>query len=64
MTLGTLRDQVIYPHTKTEMLKKGFNEAKLLDILEKVQIPARTSGIACADNRDIPCSFEKARKLW
>ena len=36
MTLGTLRDQVIYPDNKDDMLKKGFSDKQLEDILSKV----------------------------
>uniref|UniRef100_A0A8D8RHS0 ATP-binding cassette sub-family D member 3 n=1 Tax=Cacopsylla melanoneura TaxID=428564 RepID=A0A8D8RHS0_9HEMI len=38
MTLGTLRDQVIYPHTKEEMLAKGVTDTDLTDYLNKVQL--------------------------
>ena len=37
MTLGTLRDQVIYPDTKDEQLKKGFTDKDLENILAKVR---------------------------
>uniref|UniRef100_A0A8D8U9R3 ATP-binding cassette sub-family D member 3 n=1 Tax=Cacopsylla melanoneura TaxID=428564 RepID=A0A8D8U9R3_9HEMI len=38
MTLGTLRDQVIYPHTKEEMLAKGVTDTDLTEYLNKVQL--------------------------
>lgn len=38
MTLGTLRDQVIYPDSKEEMRNKGYDDDQLLDILRKVQL--------------------------
>nr|XP_039255609.1 ATP-binding cassette sub-family D member 3-like [Styela clava] len=38
MTLGTLRDQVIYPDSKKEMLKNGFSDEQLQEILQKVQL--------------------------
>ncbi|XP_069128323.1 ATP-binding cassette sub-family D member 3-like [Argopecten irradians] len=38
MTVGTLRDQVIYPHSREEQLKKGVRDSQLEDILEKVQL--------------------------
>ena len=38
MTLGTLRDQVIYPDNKAEQLKKGYTDRDLEDILTKVQL--------------------------
>jgi len=36
MTVGTLRDQVIYPDTKDNQLKKGTRDIHLEDILKKV----------------------------
>jgi len=36
MTVGTLRDQVIYPHQKDEMLRRGVRDSDLEDILVKV----------------------------
>ena len=37
MTLGTLRDQVIYPDSQEEQYKKGFTDRDLEDILAKVR---------------------------
>lgn len=36
MTVGSLRDQVIYPHLRDEMVGRGVKDAQLLDILKKV----------------------------
>ncbi|KAG2198072.1 hypothetical protein INT47_011907 [Mucor saturninus] len=47
LSLGTLRDQVIYPHTKEDMIKAGRTEAELMSILEIVHlayIPDREGG--------------------
>ncbi|KAI8854629.1 ABC transporter transmembrane region 2-domain-containing protein [Chytridium lagenaria] len=38
LSLGTLRDQIIYPHTHAEMLAKNVTDADLRDILSVVQI--------------------------
>lgn len=39
MTLGTLRDQIIYPHTKEEMTRRGqTNDEDLLNYLRIVQL--------------------------
>lgn len=39
MTLGTLRDQIIYPHTKAEMNRRGnVNDEDLKKFLELVQL--------------------------
>ncbi|VDL78381.1 unnamed protein product [Nippostrongylus brasiliensis] len=38
MTLGTLRDQVIYPDRQIDMIRKGFTDDDLEDLLEKVQL--------------------------
>ncbi|CAD6190197.1 unnamed protein product [Caenorhabditis auriculariae] len=38
MTLGNLRDQVIYPDTPFDMSRKGINDRDLEEMLEKVQL--------------------------
>lgn len=38
MTLGTLRDQVIYPHTHQDMRQKGRTDADLEEHLERVKL--------------------------
>lgn len=39
MTLGTLRDQVIYPHTKREMIRRGhMTDEDLKKLLDLVQL--------------------------
>ncbi|BFZ63511.1 ATP-binding cassette long-chain fatty acid transporter pxa2 [Saitoella coloradoensis] len=38
LSIGTLRDQVIYPHTKRDMLKKGVTDEMLFDILKVMKI--------------------------
>ena len=38
MTLGTLRDQVIYPHSKEEFLSRGGNDNDLLEYLRHVHL--------------------------
>ncbi|KAI0803123.1 ABC transporter transmembrane region 2-domain-containing protein [Irpex lacteus] len=38
LSLGTLRDQVIYPHSKTEMEHNGVTDADLLAVLATVQM--------------------------
>lgn len=38
LSLGTLRDQIIYPHSISEMHARGKSDADLLQILEIVQI--------------------------
>jgi ATP-binding cassette subfamily D (ALD) long-chain fatty acid import protein len=37
-SLGTLRDQIIYPHTVSEMRAKGKTDEDLLAIMQKIQI--------------------------
>ncbi|TMW58859.1 hypothetical protein Poli38472_007004 [Pythium oligandrum] len=38
LTLGSLRDQIIYPHSHEDMIASGRTEADLLEFLEKVQL--------------------------
>jgi len=38
MTLGTLRDQIIYPDTKDDMRRKRISDSHLITYLEKVQL--------------------------
>lgn len=38
MTLGTLRDQIIYPHTRAEMVRRGHSDSSLHEYLGLVQL--------------------------
>ncbi len=38
LVVGTLRDQVIYPHTLDDMKAAGFNDQALLELLDLVQL--------------------------
>ncbi|GAB6026534.1 ATP-binding cassette sub- D member 3 [Chamberlinius hualienensis] len=38
MTIGTLRDQIIYPDTVEDQIKKGISDADLLEYLDLVQL--------------------------
>ncbi|KAI9279856.1 ABC transporter transmembrane region 2-domain-containing protein [Sporodiniella umbellata] len=47
LSMGTLRDQITYPHTREEMIKAGRTDVELLDILRIVNlayIPDREGG--------------------
>ncbi|XP_034248545.1 ATP-binding cassette sub-family D member 3 [Thrips palmi] len=65
MTLGTLRDQVIYPHTREEMQRRGKTDADLTRHLERVQLSyvlTRENGWdAVADWIDVLSGGEKQR---
>lgn len=65
MTLGTLRDQIIYPHTHEEMKRRGHVDSDLLRYLELVQLPylqARERGLdAVEDWIDVLSGGEKQR---
>lgn len=37
MTLGTFRDQVIYPDTKADQAKKGVSDKQLEEVLQQVE---------------------------
>lgn len=38
LALGTLRDQVIYPHTSAEARQRGFADEKLMELLQMVHL--------------------------
>lgn len=65
LTIGTLLDQIIYPHTLNDMHKLGRNENDLLYFLEKVQlkyIVERENGWnAVQDWSDVLSGGEKQR---
>uniref|UniRef100_U5EW09 Putative peroxisomal long-chain acyl-coa transporter abc superfamily n=1 Tax=Corethrella appendiculata TaxID=1370023 RepID=U5EW09_9DIPT len=65
MTLGTLRDQIIYPHTHDEMKRRGKSDSDLLHYLELVQlsyIQSREKGLdAIEDWIDVLSGGEKQR---
>lgn len=65
MTLGTLRDQVIYPHTRDETRRRGRTDDELIAHMERVQLSyllAREGGWdAVADWMDVLSGGEKQR---
>jgi ATP-binding cassette, subfamily D (ALD), member 3 len=65
MTLGTLRDQVIYPHTRAEMLRRGRSDEELVKFTDLVQLSylvTREGGWdAIADWLDVLSGGEKQR---
>lgn len=38
MTIGTLRDQIIYPDSQADMRRKGIKDENINDLLDKVQL--------------------------
>ncbi|XP_011307725.1 ATP-binding cassette sub-family D member 3 [Fopius arisanus] len=66
MTLGTLRDQVIYPHTQAEMLRRGNAKdedlQKYLDLVQLGHLLEREGGWnTVADWMDVLSGGEKQR---
>jgi ATP-binding cassette subfamily D (ALD) long-chain fatty acid import protein len=65
LSLGTLRDQVIYPHTREDMIKNGRTDEELMEILETVHLsylPSREGGWdTCKEWKDVFSGGEKQR---
>lgn len=66
MTLGTLRDQIIYPDTVADMKKKGVTDTDLLEFLDQVQMSDilkknEKSFDSCEDWMDLLSGGEKQR---
>ena len=62
---GTLRDQIIYPHTIEQMRRKGVNEEMLQNILDEVRldylVAREGSWDTVADWNDVLSGGEKQR---
>lgn len=65
LSIGTLRDQIIYPHTHTDMIQAGKTDKDLEEILKIVYldyIPAREGGMdAFKEWKDVFSGGEKQR---
>ncbi|XP_055911026.1 ATP-binding cassette sub-family D member 3 [Eupeodes corollae] len=65
MTLGTLRDQIIYPHTYEEMTRRGKSDSdlrKFLEIVQLTNLELRENGLdAIEDWIDVLSGGEKQR---
>ncbi|KAJ7293171.1 ABC transporter transmembrane region 2-domain-containing protein [Mycena rebaudengoi] len=68
LSLGTLRDQIIYPHSKGEMEARGITDADLFDVLSVVQmdgIVEREGGWDSAKEwRDALSGGDKQKIAW
>ncbi|KAI8928345.1 ABC transporter transmembrane region 2-domain-containing protein [Entophlyctis helioformis] len=65
LAIGSLRDQIIYPHSHADMIKAGRTDAELTDILKTVYldyIPGREGGWeAVKEWKDVFSGGEKQR---
>lgn len=68
LSVGTLRDQVIYPHTEIDMRESGRTDAELSRILEEVHLgylPSREGGWNCRKEwKDVLSGGEKQRMAF
>ncbi|KAJ6604217.1 adrenoleukodystrophy protein [Mycena vulgaris] len=68
LSLGTLRDQIIYPHSKAEMEARGVTDADLFDVLSAVQMDSvveREGGWDAAKEwRDALSGGDKQKIAW
>lgn len=64
LSIGSLRDQIIYPDTVTEMVRRGYTETDLIEIMRTVSlehIVVRDSFEVVRDWKDILSGGEKQR---
>ncbi|KAJ1733268.1 ATP-binding cassette long-chain fatty acid transporter pxa1 [Coemansia biformis] len=65
LSLGSLRDQVIYPHTHAQMLALGRTDEELMEVLHAVHLaylPAREGGFGARKEwKDVLSGGEKQR---
>lgn len=65
LAIGTLRDQVIYPHSKADALSRGFDDVKILELLQAVHlqylVTREGEWDAVADWADVLSGGEKQR---
>ncbi|KAJ7630529.1 ABC transporter transmembrane region 2-domain-containing protein [Roridomyces roridus] len=68
LSLGTLRDQIIYPHSKVEMDARGITDSDLFEVLSAVQmgpIVEREGGWDSAKEwRDVLSGGDKQKLAW
>lgn len=68
LTIGTLRDQVIYPHSEMDMRESGRRDYELSRVLEEVRLgylPDREGGWDCRKEwKDILSGGEKQRMAF
>ncbi|KAN0134947.1 adrenoleukodystrophy protein [Lactarius tabidus] len=68
LPIGTLRDQVIYPHNRADMEERGITDGELLEILSMVQMESvveREGGWdAAREWRDVLSGGDKQKIAW
>jgi len=64
LSLGTFRDQVIYPHSKAEMMSRGYTDEDLQGILSLVNLERQSDWDVAREWRDALSGGDKQKMAW